>query len=126
MMFRPILLMDFDGVINSYSSGWKGIEVIPDPPVPGVFEWMADAMLHFDIAIYSSRSEDPHGRRAMFEYILKHTSEEFVRQLDFPITKPRAFLTIDDRCIRFDGDWANPLLNPALLREYRSWYQSTK
>jgi hypothetical protein len=32
-MTKPILCLDFDGVIHSYSSGWKGADVIPDPPV---------------------------------------------------------------------------------------------
>lgn len=31
-MGKPILCLDFDGVIHSYASGWKGADVIPDPP----------------------------------------------------------------------------------------------
>jgi hypothetical protein len=34
-MRKPILCLDFDGVLHSYTSGWKGAAVIPDPPVPG-------------------------------------------------------------------------------------------
>lgn len=32
----PILCLDFDGVCHSYTSGWKGAAVIPDPAVPGL------------------------------------------------------------------------------------------
>ena len=36
----PILAIDFDGVLHSYSSGWKGSRNIPDPPVDGAIEWL--------------------------------------------------------------------------------------
>lgn len=35
---KPTVVFDFDGVIHSYTSGWKGATEIPDPPVPGVRE----------------------------------------------------------------------------------------
>jgi len=123
LLSKPIILLDFDGCIHSYTSGWQGMEVCQDPPVPGVFEWMLEALKTFDISIYSARSVDPHGRRAMYEYILRHTSEEFIRLVDFPQHKPRAFITIDDRCICFNGNWGDPNLHPRLIREFKPWYR---
>jgi len=38
-MSKPILLIDFDGVIHSYTSGWQGAGVISDPPVEGAFDF---------------------------------------------------------------------------------------
>lgn len=36
MPHKQTICMDFDGVINSYESGWTGEANIPDPPVPGI------------------------------------------------------------------------------------------
>ena len=40
--FKKIVVMDFDGVIHSYKSGWKGVTEIPDPPVEGVKEFIEE------------------------------------------------------------------------------------
>ena len=45
-MRKPILCLDFDGVVHSYLSGWKGPWSIPDPPMPGILDFITDAMLN--------------------------------------------------------------------------------
>src|SRR5262245_1372983 len=66
---KPILCLDFDGVIHSYTSGWKGVDVIPDPPVPGALDFIDKAREHFIVAIYSSRSGQIGGKHAMTEWL---------------------------------------------------------
>ena len=66
---KKILCLDFDGVIHSYTSGWKGPRVIPDPPVPGALEFIAKATVHFQVMIYSSRSGYWFGRLAMKRWL---------------------------------------------------------
>lgn len=68
---KPILCVDFDGVIHSYSSGWKGARVIPDPPVPGAIQFLIDALKVFDVCIYSSRSRYFGGRWAIKRWLKK-------------------------------------------------------
>jgi hypothetical protein len=118
-MNNPIICVDFDGVIHSYKSGWKGVSVIPDDPVPGAIEWLAahlpvpDAICAMApeykgpvVQIYSSRSKSWFGRRAMKKWLIKHGLHPayiYDGILKFPSKKPAAFLTIDDRAICFDG-----------------------
>jgi hypothetical protein len=127
---KPILCVDFDGVIHSYTSGWQGAAVIPDSPVDGALAWLLKASKLFDIAIYSSRSKESEGRAAMRMWLTYHARNELPRDdaealLDNVITfaheKPAAFLTIDDRAVCFDGDWSK--LDPAKLRDFKPWNQ---
>jgi hypothetical protein len=122
---KPILCLDFDGCIHSYKSGWKGAAIILDPPVPGVFEWVREALQYFDVHIYSSRSQEHEGRAAMKRYIDGY-APDISQVLVYSHTKPRAFLTIDDRCVSFGGDWGDPLIEPRRLLAFRPWYKDQK
>lgn len=145
-MSKPILCIDFDGVIHSYTSKWKDATTIEDPIVPGFFEWAQEAHQVFRLVVYSSRSKEQSGIIAMRKYLLekfivwcdnrKLTSyaDAEVDELDniklkaegglpfilyFAHEKPAAFLTIDDRAICFKGDWSK--LDPEEMRNFRPW-----
>lgn len=121
---KPILCLDFDGVIHSYSSGWKGAAVIPDPPVDGALAFICEAMPHFRVAIFSTRSNQPDGIGAMRSWLEKHfkdwasnTPHSVLDEIEWPIEKPPAFLTIDDRAVMFDGTWP-PIES---LKNFKPW-----
>lgn len=107
--YKPILSLDFDGVIHWYRHGWKGLTVIDDEPVPGAKEFIEKAQNHFEIVIFSSRSSSKAGIEAMQAWMKKYGFPK----VTFAKDKPKAFLTIDDRAIQFKGDWVEPeeLLN---------------
>lgn len=134
MQTKPILCVDFDGVVHSYTSGWSGATIIPDPPVPGALQWLWRATEWFDVQIYSSRSKDPMAREAMLAWMVHHALGEFgpdhpMSKLQngpdgfYPITfayeKPPAFLTIDDRAICFEGVWS--AIDPVDLLNFKPW-----
>lgn len=116
--WKPIVCIDFDGVIHSYKSGWKGIDIIPDPPVEGVFEDLKEYLKHFKVHIYSSRSSSRKGIHAMIEWFIDHGFED-VDELTFPTQKPPAFITIDDRAIQFNG----VLPKPEEIKEFNPWFK---
>ena len=100
------VLVDFDGVLHSYSSGWKGADVIPDPPVPGAIEFLEKLVAdeRFQVCIYSSRSRQGGGISAMHCWLDAHGMSTQARDaLLFPTEKPPAHLTIDDRAMCFEG-----------------------
>jgi len=125
-MPKPILCLDFDGVCHSYTSGWQGVETIPDPPVDDMWSALLRYHTYFDIHIHSSRSGQPGGIPAMMHWFDKHcpikgpaesaydtggttvyynTAGDTVLKLSFPRDKPPAFLGMDDRVMLFTGAW---------------------
>jgi hypothetical protein len=129
--FRPTLCIDFDGVINPYSRGWQGGELYETEVTPGFFEWALHAQKLFKLVIYSSRSKDETLLRTMQEWMHERYAE-WVRSnsldLNIPVIgieytheKPAAWITIDDRAIRFDGDWSAESLSPEMLRAFKPW-----
>lgn len=136
MGFQPIICVDFDGVIHSYVSGWKGVSVISDPPVKGAIDWlMANLPVPEELGgpfvpphegpvvqIYSSRSKSWFGRRAMKKWLIEHgLHPSYIRDglLKFPTKKPAAFLTIDDRAICFNGSFPTA----EEMMAFKPWYK---
>jgi len=141
-MSKPILSLDFDGVIHSYSSGWKGAYIIPDPPVPGAIPYMLSALDNFDVAIFSSRSKNPFGRWAMKRWLAKAVADHWeaggneptlaececwgdaahiYQRFSWPWFKPAALVTIDDRALTFNGDWTSPEYQAGAIRSFKPW-----
>ncbi len=120
---KPILSLDFDGVCHSYESGWKGADVIPDPPVEGLFEFLEIASEKFVINIFSSRSHQEGGVEAMKAWFYEWFGREYGRtsippfELRFPKNKPPALITLDDRAILFTGTWPDV----DSLRDFKPW-----
>lgn len=126
-MNKPLLCLDFDGVIHSYASGWKGADVIPDPPVDGAMRFIWEATDHFRVAIFSSRTLQKGGLGAMQAWLTKHfrdhwsadrtSCDDKLAEIEWPVEKPPAMVTLDDRAITFTGEW------PAIetLKGFKPW-----
>ena len=112
-----IISFDFDGVIHSYTSGWKGDDAILDPPVPGIKEAIAEIRTAgYKVIVHSSRCKSEAGRTAIEAWLRVKGIE-----VDGVATeKPLAVVHIDDRCICFDGNSA-ALLNK--IQSFQPWYR---
>ena len=102
---KPILCLDFDGVCHSYTSAWQGATTIADGPVKGLEGFLYKAQVYFEVHIFSSRSNQVGGIAAMKAWFGKHCRKSVTDNLVFPLRKPPAHLTIDDRAICFNGTW---------------------
>ena len=97
----------------------------------GFFEWVERVRNDFKLVIYSSRSKDNDGVTAMGLWLheqrnawlgnggQRHPTDPL--EIEFAHEKPAAWLTIDDRAIRFSGDWAAAELSRDALRDFKPW-----
>ena len=118
------LCFDFDGVINSYKSGWNANDVtdLPDKPVWHTFKMMHLYVQHnFILAVFSGRSQIPRGIGAMQDYIgywddiyrenvdlfvddsKRQNLSPIIDSMFFPENKPGALIYFDDKGFRFNG-----------------------
>jgi len=127
---KPIICLDFDGVIHSYTSGWRGARNIPDSPVEGAIEFILHAVRDYDVVIHSSRARYWGGISAMRSWLRTHSGNLWydtpagpgIEDVRFTRWKPAAVVTLDDRAVRFDGKFPEPRELAAL----QPWNKATK
>lgn len=98
---RYTVSSDFDGVIHSYTSGWQGADVIPDPPIEGAIDWLNEVIVaDYDVMILTTRARHEGGPEAVMAYLREHgfTGECLVTSEKHP-----ALIYVDDRGWRFNG-----------------------
>ncbi|MBW3598028.1 MAG: hypothetical protein KY475_12215 [Planctomycetes bacterium] len=109
---RPTICLDFDGVIHSHRSGWKGEATIPDPPTHGAARAIERLRERYRVVVHSPRCRTEEGRRAIARWLKRHEIEVD----DICEHKPPALLYLDDRAVRFNGDWEEAI---AAISDFR-------
>lgn len=119
-----VICVDFDGVVHSYEKGWQDGQIYGQVTA-GFFDWLSAVLTAgFVVTIYSSRSKTEGGVEAMQSWLrvqAKGSERKLVEMLEFASEKPPAWITIDDRCIRFEGSWLADELQPYRLMHFRPW-----
>ncbi len=111
--------VDFDGVIHANTKGFYDGTVYDDP-IPGSREALESLSKKFTIVVYSAKARKDRmliggktGAELIWEWLRRHEMDSFVS--DVTAEKPRAVFYIDDKAVRFNGQWDNTM---ELLREY--------
>lgn len=109
------VVLDFDGVINSYTSGWKGCGVITDPPVEGIKEAIDEIRkAGYEVHVISTRCSTAEGMEAVHKYL----RENDIHVDSIGCAKPPAVVYVDDRALCFDG---HPETLLSKIRGFRPW-----
>ena len=113
---KPVICIDFDGVIHKDTLPYDEDNQILDEPVPGALEAIRKLQERYTIVILSARARFHEPRKAMYDWLRIHGFG--------PITvtnrKPKALIYLDDRGIRFDGDWPAAL---EAIKAFKPWHK---
>jgi hypothetical protein len=97
------VLLDFDATLYSYTSGWQGEDVLPDPPEKGAIRFVTFLMEHqFNPVVFSSRARTPAGKQAIEAWLV---ANQFPLGLQVTCEKLPAVLIVDDRGFRYRGNF---------------------
>ena len=107
---KKTIMVDFDGVLNEYKGNFDENN-LPEIKT-GAKEFLKTLSEKFEIKIFTTRPVNK-----IKEWIIKY---ELNCVDGVTNTKEPAYLYIDDRCIRFDGDYNDVL---AQIEKFKVWYK---
>lgn len=92
---KPVICLDFDGVLNNYS-GYDGENL--GTPRPGAKEFLEELNKNYRVVVLSARR---------YSHIIKWLNDYGLWEYVADVTsfKPPALAYIDDRGISFNGDY---------------------
>jgi hypothetical protein len=98
------ICLDFDGVVNSYTSGWNDGK-LDEPPVDGAIEWLEEITKKHKVIIHSARLRTSNQQPKVIAWLRDNgLSERALGKLKYE-AKPIADVYIDDRAIAFSGSF---------------------
>ena len=110
-MGKKTLLIDLDGVLNTYVGGYQP-DFIP-PAREGVGEFLTALYQNFELKLFTTRPQQL-AQKWLDDNKFSHLFSEVTN-----IKKP-AWLFIDDRCLTFDGNYDSLLEK---ISNFSQWYK---
>ena len=109
--FKKTLLIDLDGVLNTYDG--KFDEQIIPPIKDGAYDFIKNLSYNYKIKIFTTRN-----RLLTSEWIINNGLKDFVN--DITNVKEPSYLIIDDRCINFNGNFDDLKTQ---IENFKVWYK---
>ena len=110
MMKKRIILIDLDGVLNIYTGNFNK-DYIPEIKT-GAKELVEKLSKDFEIKLFTIRN-----KILASKWLIENGLDEYIS--DITNTKEMCWLYIDDRCVRFDGDFGRLCEN---IQDFKPWY----
>ena len=111
MRYKPTILIDLDGVLNEYKGNYDE-NFIPEIR-EGAQEFVKELAQNYILYLFTTRNENQAKK-----WLENNDLEEYFE--DITNTKIPAYIILDDRGVRFDGDFRNALNS---INNFRVWYK---
>jgi len=108
--FKPVICVDFDGVIHNYS-GWKGEDVFEEP-IEGSQQAIRDLQaLGYRVILFTCRKDSPPIRKWLKEngFTFDGINTTKFNPQGTNDMKPSAEWYIDDHAVKFSGSWMDTI-----------------
>lgn len=112
--FKKTILIDLDGVLNTYDGNFD-INFIP-PIKTGAKEFLEKLSENFDIKIFTTRN-----KLLASKWVQQHEIDLYIQ--DITDHKDLCYLFIDDRCVNFNGNYNELSRN---IANFQPWYKAEK
>ena len=108
--FKKTILIDLDGVLNTYKGDFNAENI---PPInEGAYEFIKKLSETYKIKIFTSRN-----LFLVSKWIIKNNLDRYI--YDVTNHKEPCYLIVDDRCINFDGNYQKTLNH---IEYFKTWY----
>ncbi len=109
--FKKTILIDLDGVLNTYDGKYDEQNI---PPIKeGAQDFLKELSKAYKIVIFTTRN-----RLKASKWLIKNKLDEYVH--DITNVKEPSYLIIDDRCIKFNGNYTE---TKNKINQFKVWYK---
>lgn len=106
LTFKKTILIDLDGVLNKYKGNFDKTNI---PPIAkGAKDFLMELSKNFILKLFTTRN-----KLLVAKWLIDNDLETLVTD----ITNVK---DIDDRCLKFDGDYDKLLNN---IKNFEAWYK---
>ena len=109
--FKRTVLIDLDGVLNTYTGGFDENYI---PPIKeGAKEFIEELYQSFELKLFTTRN-----KILASKWLVENELDNYFK--DITNIKDLAWLYIDDRCLKFEGDYS---LLTEQIKDFKPWYK---
>lgn len=98
--FKKTILIDLDGVLNTYDGNYRADYI--HPIKNGAKDFLKNLYKNYEIKLFTTRN-----KLLVAKWLIENNLDKYIN--DITNIKEPCWLYVDDRCIKFDGNYNKTL-----------------